>query len=388
MKIYFAISIILIGLVSLVLSCNHSNSSQAGDLFSDFIPSYIKDSVYLSTENFFSKEKADLGHYLFYDRRLSFNQTRSCASCHDPKFSFTDSYRRSAGALGDNLQHNAPPLINLVFNKYLTLSDSSLHFPEQQINNPMFHQEPIEMGWAGNEAAIIKRLRKDEFYSGRMKLVFPGAGDPFTIKNIQFAIACFIKTIFSFNSVYDRYRKTGNAALLSASELRGMDLFFSNSVACNRCHSGINFSEPVITDSNGRKAYYQNTGLYNLGGKGMYPAYDQGLIEYSRNPKDMGKYRVPTLRNLSFTAPYFHDGSAATLDEVISVYEMGGRNIISGDCAGDGRKNPCKSNLINGIRLTSQEKNDLIHFLVSLSDSSVCKNPLYANPFKQDETKN
>jgi cytochrome c peroxidase len=388
MKIYIVISVIGIGWMTLILSCRHFGSNQEGSRFSDLIPSYVKDSVYLSAENPFSKEKVNLGRYLFYDRRLSFNQTKACASCHDPKFSFTDSYRRSTGALGDNLQHNAPPLINLVFNKYLTLSDSSLHFPEQQINNPMFHQHPIEMGWTGNEAAIIDRFKKDLFYQQQMQLVYPEEENPFTKKNIQFAITCFIKTIFSFHSVYDQYLQNMNASLLSASEKRGMDLFFSDRLACSHCHGGINFSVPLITDSNGRKTYYQNTGLYNVAGKGSYPVYDQGLIEFSGSKLDMGKYRIPALRNLLFTAPYFHDGSAATLEEVITVYENGGRNIISGNYAGDGRKNPYKNNLINGFRLTSQEKKDLIHFLLSLSDSSVCNNPLYANPFKQDETKN
>jgi cytochrome c peroxidase len=101
----------------------------------------------------------------------------------------------------------------------------------------------------------------------------------------------------------------------------------------------------------------------------------------------MGRYRIPTLRNLAFTAPYFHDGSAASLEEVITVYENGGRYETSGIYKGDGRKNPYKNHLINGIRLTSQEKKALISFLLSLSDSSVCNNPLYANPFKEDETK-
>jgi cytochrome c peroxidase len=388
MKIYFVIAVMMIGLVALVLSCSHSNADQKSNHFSDIIPSYIKDSVYLSKENPFSKAKASLGRYLFYDRRLSFNQTKACASCHDPKFSFTDSYRRSTGALGDNLQHNAPPLINLVFNKYLTLADSSLHFPEQQIKNPLFHNKPIEMGWGGNEALIMDRLKRDPFYSQQIRLVFRGEAEPFTKKNIEYAIGSFIKTILSFNSVFDRYHQSGNADMLSATEKRGMNLFFSEKLACSRCHGGINFSAPLITDRDGRKLYYQNTGLYNVDEKGLYPAYDQGLIEFTGNTMDMGKYRIPTLRNLLFTAPYFHDGSAATLEEVITVYENGGRNIISGAHAGDGRKNPYKSNLINGFRLTSQEKNDLIRFLLSLSDSSVCNNPFYANPFKQDETKN
>ncbi len=388
MKICIVISFVVLGLVIFVLSCFNSQGRLQDKRFAERIPSYIKDSVYLSDENPFSTAKANLGQYLFYDRRLSFNQTKACASCHDPKFSFTDSYRRSTGALGDNLQHNAPALINLAFNKYLTFADSTIHFPEQQINNPLFHSQPVEMGWKGNEALIIGRLKKDEFYSKQMSILFPGQTDPVTIQNIQYAIACFVKTILSFHSTFDRYLESGNENILTATQKRGKELFFSARLACSNCHNGINFSTPGLKDEKGSRIYYQNTGLYNVDSNGAYPGFDQGLIECSGRKTDMGKYRIPTLRNLLYTAPYFHDGSAATLDEVIAVYEQGGRNIVSGVYAGDGRKNPYKNNLINGFRLTSQEKYDLIQFLLSLSDSSVCNNPLYANPFKQDETKN
>ncbi|MBX9783516.1 MAG: cytochrome-c peroxidase [Chitinophagaceae bacterium] len=107
------------------------------------IPSDIQAPVYFDSVNVFTKAKVTLGRYLFYDNRLSINNTKACASCHDPKFSFTDRYRRSIGAYGDLTQHNAPPLINLIFNQYLTAADSTLHFPGQQIQNPMFHEAPI-----------------------------------------------------------------------------------------------------------------------------------------------------------------------------------------------------------------------------------------------------
>lgn len=369
-----------------IQSCNHSDK-QAPVALRSLLPSYIKDSIYLSGDNFFSKEKANLGRYFFYDRRMSFNQTKSCSSCHDQKFSFTDGYRRSIGALGDNHQHNALPLVNLIFNKYLTLADSSLRFPEQQIHNPMFHDQPIELGWKGNETIILERFKKDDFYRQQMKMVFPGNEDPITIKNIQSCISSFVKTIISFNAAYDRYTYRNDTNALTATEKKGMELFFSAALACGNCHGGSNFSVPLIRDSGGQPAYYQNTGLYNTDGRGAYPSYDQGLFQLTRNIKDMGRYRIPTLRNLAFTAPYFHDGSAASLEEVIAVYENGGRNETSGIYKGDGRKNPYKNQLINGIRLTSQEKKALISFLLSLSDSSVCNNPLYANPFKEDETK-
>ncbi len=355
--------------------------------FPQSIPRHIKDSIFFSEENLFTPEKAELGRYFFYDRRISSNQTKSCASCHDPNFSFTDGYRRSIGVMGDLHQRNAPPLINLVYYKYLTAADSSMHFPEDQINNPMFRRHPEELGWKGNEEKILGRLKTDTFYRRKMKEIFPLDQDPFTVRHIQFCIASFVKTILSFDSPYDKYAFANNQYALNEVQINGMTLFFSERLACSRCHGGINFSTPSLNNNTGETNYFFNTGLYNIEGKGLYPAYDQGLFELTDNFSDMGKFRVPTLRNLAFTAPYFHDGSAATLEEVILIYEEGGRNNDAGPFAGDGRRNPLKSPLLNGFRLTSQERTDLISFLMSLSDTSIRNNSYYANPFKEDETK-
>ena len=133
------------------------------------IPFSIADTLYLDKTDPFTEAKAGLGRYLFYDRRLSRNNTKSCASCHDPRFSFTDGYRRSIGAVGDLHQRNASPLINLIFRKYLTAADSALHYPEQQMNNPMFHDKPVELGWKGNETEILARVQKDLVYTEKFK---------------------------------------------------------------------------------------------------------------------------------------------------------------------------------------------------------------------------
>jgi len=348
--------------------------------------SYINDSAYFDSDNSISDEKIELGRYLFYDRRLSVNKSKSCASCHDPKFSFTDGYRRSIGALGDLHQRNSSPLINLIFKKYLTEADSSLHYPEQQVNNPMFHERPVELGWKGNEREILSRITKDELYRNKFKQVFENEKETVTIKNIQYCIASFIKTILSYNSPYDRFFYL-KQDVLSVQEKKGMQLFFSDKLACSSCHGGNNFDKPVVKDSIGKIQFYFNTGLYNINGKGNYPDYDKGLYESTRNATDMGKYRVPVLRNLAFTAPYYHDGSAAGLEEVIRNYENGGRRITNGLLKGDGSANPFKSNLIKGFFLTSQERKDLISFLLSLSDSSVLTNKNYSNPFQYDETR-
>lgn len=353
----------------------------------NLLPGFIKDSIYLSSDNPFSKEKAELGRHLFYDRRLSINNTKACASCHAQDFSFTDSYNRSIGAFGDLHQRNAKPLINIVFEKFLTAADSTIHFPESQINKPMFNEHPVELGVKGNENEILERIKTDKYYPELFKRAFPSVQDPVTIKNIQYAITTFVKTILSFNSPYDKYVFRKDSAALSKQALNGMKLFFSTKLNCSSCHGGENFSTPDLKMANGETDFYLNTGLYNLDGKGSYPAYDQGLIVLTKNPADMGKYKVPTLRNLAFTSPYFHDGSAATLDEVIAVYENGGRNILAGKIKVDGRNNPYKHTLVNGFKLNSQERKELLSFLLSLSDSSVLKNPAYANPFSDDETK-
>jgi cytochrome c peroxidase len=373
--------------VWLLDACNRQPEKTSFDTFRDLIPGYIKDPVYLSASNPFSEEKAKLGRYLFYDRRMSVNQAKSCSSCHDPNFSFTDGYRRSIGAMGDNVQHNAPALINIVFNKYLTASDSTLHFPEQQINNPMFHNQPIELGWQGNEHVIMERLKKDSLYSHQLPLLFTGSKDPFTIKNIQDCITSFVKTILSFNTPYDRYAYNKDSSALPASEKNGMKLFFSDRLHCNSCHGGINFSTPSLKNKNGEIAYYQNTGLYNIDGRGAYPVNDAGLFACTKQAADMGKYKIPTLRNLAFTAPYLHDGTAADLSTIINVYESGGRNIVAGPNHGDGRKNPYKNPLITGFVIDAQEKKDLINFLLSLSDTSFCHKSSYSNPFTHDETR-
>ena len=367
------------------ISCSGNIKEKA--YFKSLLPEFVTENIYLDTDNIFTKEKAELGRYLFYDRRLSINNTKACASCHAQEFSFTDSYNRSIGALGDLHQRNAKPLINIIFEKYLTAADSTLHFPEMQINNPMFNEHPIELGMKGNENRILDELKDDKHYQQQFKTAFPDERSPVTIKNIQYAITTFVKTIFSFNSPYDNYVYLGDIKAISQSAINGKELFFSSKLNCKACHGGINFSTPDLKNSDGSSVFYFNTGLYNLDGKGSYPEYDQGLIDMTNNPADMGEYKVPTLRNLAFTAPYFHDGSAATLEDVIAVYENGGRNILTGQVKGDGRNNLYKHPLISGFKLNLQERKDLISFLLSLSDSSVLKNPAYANPFSDDETK-
>ncbi len=365
-------------IVSIISCWRQKNFSEKSNEFFEDIPSNIRDSIYLFEGNQLTKEKVKLGRYLFYDRRLSINNTKACATCHAQEFSFTDNYKRSIGALGDLHRRNSKPLINLVFDKYLTSADSTIHFPEQQINHPMFNILPIEMGWKGSEKTILEKIKHVELYQKLFKESYPGVKEPFTVNNIQRAISSFIKSIISLSSPYDKF--LNKKETLDESQIRGKILFFSNQLACATCHGGINFNK-----ASGEMQYF-NTGLYYTTDEYHYPEGDKGLYELTKNPDDVGKFKVPTLRNLAYTAPYYHDGSAATLEDVLKVYENGGRVIHQGINNGDGRRHPNKSKIINGFKLNSQQRIDLINFLLSLTDSSVISNPAYSNPFLQDET--
>ena len=326
--------------------------------------------------------QVELGRYLFFDRRLSVNNTRSCATCHNPQFAFTDGYKRSLGAFADLHQRNTQPLFNLAYLKYFTAADSTLHSPLQQMENPLFNDHPAEMGVKGNEEKILQKVKADENYSQ----LFQSINREVSWINIKTAISSFMNSLHSGASPYDKFAK-GDTTALSSSQRKGMQLFFSAELKCASCHGGFNFSNPLVTGEKGDTIFYFNTGLYNIDDKGAYPAYDEGLYQITKNRNDMGKFRVPSLRNLAFTAPYFHDGSAASLTEVIEAYANGGRKIEEGIYKGDGSKNPLKHPFIKGFPITEADKVNLISFLQSLSDSSFINNPAYQNPFTGDETK-
>lgn len=353
-------SVLLFG--QMINSCTNKNTSNA---------SVVSDAA-----------KIELGRYLFFDRRLSVNNTRSCGTCHNPQFAFTDGYKRSLGVYADLHQRNTQPLFNLWCLKYFTAADSSLHSSLQQMNNPLFNDHPAEMGVKGNEAKILQKIAGDKMY----QQLFAAVQKEISWLNIKQSISVFINSIRSDNAPYDRLLK-GDSAALTPSQKKGMQLFFSDELKCSSCHGGFNFSNPSVTDEKGDTTFYFNTGLYNIDGKGAYPAYDQGLYQFTKNKADIGKFRVPSLRNLAFTAPCFHDGSAATLTDVINSYAAGGRKIEQGIYKGDGSKNPYKHPLIKGFMIAETDKINLISFLQSLSDSGFIGNPSYQNPFTGDETK-
>ena len=324
------------------------------------------------------EELTILGSYLFFDTRLSFNKTKSCASCHDPKFAFTDGYRRSTTASGDLVMHNSPSLINVAEQHYFDWANPTVTSLYQQSERPLFSTHPVELGVKGYEDEILMRLKKDSFYQQQFVINFERDNDPFNFENIQTALAAFTSSLSSSNSPYDKFAN-GDSGAISNSAKKGMQLFFSSTLKCARCHQPTDFTTAIL--SKDIDSIYFNTGLYNVGGNNKYPDDAPGLSMVTKSAKDNGRFKIPSLRNVALTAPYTHDGTVNTLSDMIDIYANGGRKIENGPNAGNGVMNKNKSSLITGFKITPEQKQELIDFLFSLTDSSVLRNPAFQNPF-------
>jgi cytochrome c peroxidase len=328
-----------------------------------------------------SVEKVRLGRSLFYDPRLSGNQTQACASCHQQARAFSDGLATPFGSHGDAVRRNAMSLTNVAYNSAYTWANPNLRTLEQQVMIPLFGADPIELGLADREAEVLARLRADARYLALFRAAFPADQDPVSVGNIVRSLGSFERTLISADSAYDRSQR-GDAAALSPSARRGRDLFFGERLECYHCHGGFNLTDSAVhAGSTFDELAYHNTGLYNLDAQGSYPATDRGLIEVTNQPEHMGSYRAPTLRNIALTAPYMHDGSVATLEDVIAHYASAGRTIASGPNAGVGSANPHKDGLVLGFQLTAQEQDDVLAFLRSLTDWGFVSDPRLANPF-------
>jgi cytochrome c peroxidase len=329
-------------------------------------------------------EKVELGRLLFYDTRMSGNETYACASCHQQAKAFTDGLEVAVGSTGQLHPRNSMNLTNTGYASALTWANPIVLTLEQQALLPMFGETPVELGLSGKEDELLARFRADSRYVRMFAEAFPDESDPFSIDDVTKAIGCFERTLISGNSAYDRYTFGIDDNALSVSALRGYDLFFSEKLECFHCHGGFNFSASTThAGTVFTEVSYSNNGLYNIDGMGGYPPSNRGLYDTTFIPEDMGKFKPPTLRNIAVTAPYMHDGSIATLDEVIDHYAAGGRTITDGPYAGNGSTNPFKSGFVKGFTLTAQEKQDVLAFLNSLTDEEFLTNPRFADPFTQ-----
>jgi cytochrome c peroxidase len=312
--------------------------------------------------------KVELGRHLFYDRRLSGNGKQACASCHIQRFAFTDGKPRAVGSTGEVHPRGSMSLVNVAYSKTLTWSNPNLTTLEGQMRGPMFGTNPVELGVDADGATFLKIAKKDKRYQVLFRRAYADDSSPFSIENVIRAIACFERTIISARSAWDAdwrqvqhlYGLSLDSSKTSEAARRGEVLFFSDRLACARCHGGINFNETFSSEHQ-----LQSVPAFHNNGMSGAP----GLSEYTGATEDLGKFKAPTMRNVELTAPYMHDGSLATLAAVIDHYASGG-----------GRA-PNQSPLVHGFQLSPADRDDLIAFLRSLTDFAVTRDPRFSNPW-------
>jgi cytochrome c peroxidase len=332
-------------------------------------------------DNPMTPAKVEVGRRLFYDVRLSGNQTQSCGSCHQQALAFTDGRAQSVGSTGQTHPRGAPSLVNVAYAPTLTWANPSLTTLERQMEVPLFGTSPVEMGITdANRARVLRRIQRDPWYAKRFRRAFPGVRQPIRWTTIVRAISAFQRSIVSADAPYDRYLE--GRGRLTAAQRRGMKLFMGEQAECHHCHGSFIFTDQfTYKGAPAEKPLFHNTGLYNVGGTGAFPPRNQGVFEITGRPSDMGRFKAPSLRNVALTAPYMHDGSIATLAAAVDHYANGGRNVTEGPFAGDGRASPFKDPLVGTIRLSARDRADIVAFLEALTDRSVTTDPRFADPF-------
>ena len=320
-------------------------------------------------DNPMNAHKVALGRYLFHDVRLSLNQTQSCATCHQQARAFTDGKPRAVGSTGASHRRGAMTLANVAYLGALAWANPELRSLEEQALVPLLGTHPVELGMGGEQQVLLERLGADARYRVLFPRAFPAAQKPITVDNVARALAAFERTLISGQAPYDRFRN-GDAAALSPAALRGRGLFNSPRTMCFRCHSGYTLQGPLDLDCKQTvRPAFHNNGLYNLDGQGAYPPADTGLHGVTGLAADMGRFRVPTLRNVAVTAPYMHDGSLETLDGVLDHYVRGGAH------------SPLQSTLVRELTLDAQQRADLLAFLESLTDDGFLTNAAFGDPW-------
>jgi cytochrome c peroxidase len=310
-------------------------------------------------DNPFTVEGIDLGRQLFYDERLSGDNTQSCADCHVQEDSFGDPRQFSEGINGEEGTRQSMALINLGYQQFF-FWDGRAATLEDQIIQPVIN--PIEMNAQWPD--VMEKISSDTAYMHLFAMVFSTTDIDST--HVARAIAQFLRTVVSSNSRYDKWIRGEDT--LTSSEFRGYELFITEGgdpelglglwgADCFHCHqlAVMQFSD------------------YDLHNNGLDSVFtDLGRGEITGNPADFGRFKTPSLRNVEFSAPYMHDGRFETLEEVIEHYNSGGHFSATVD--------PFMKFTQGGLQLTEQRKQDLIAFLKALSDSTFINNPDFSDP--------
>jgi cytochrome c peroxidase len=292
-------------------------------------------------DNEFTQARWELGKRLFYDPVLSIDSSISCGSCHHVALGFADDRALSPGVENRPGTRNASALINLAYQPYF-LREGSLPTLEMQVLVPI--QEENE--FAHNIVDIAGQLQLDSSYLRMSMEAYGREPDAYVITR---SIGTFERTLVSGDSPWDRWMYQDCKTALSPQQNRGRILFFSDQTNCSQCHSGLNFTNYA----------FENNGLYR-------DYADPGRMRFTNDSSDLAKFKVPTLRNIAVTAPYMHDGSLSSLEEVVEHYNSGGKGHVN------------QNALVHPLRLTDGEKRDLVSFLEALTDPGFLSNQAFA----------
>jgi cytochrome c peroxidase len=326
----------------------------------------------IGRKNLMTADKVALGEKLYFDKRLSADGTVSCATCHDPAAAFTGKDALAIGVKNHIGARNAPTLLNARFSASY-FWDGRARTLEEQATQPLLN--PAEMGME-SEAALVARLSSITEYPGRFRRVFPREG--ITLKTVARAIAAYERTLLSGNAPFDRFI-AGDHKAITENQKTGWELF-KGKAKCIECHA-FSASSPLFTDFK-----FYNTGVAGpgqgfeniaKGARGMSAtspqASDLGLLahrpEYSklgrflvtRQPKDIGAFKTPSLRDVELTGPYMHNGSIKTLMDVVRFYNQGAV------------KDPQVDEKMRPLGLTEGEMSSLIEFLRALTSDDVLR---------------
>lgn len=344
-KLFFVLGPFLV-LVAVVLigACSSNVTESPGAFTPEIQPLPPQLTTYepmvIPADNPMTPEKVALGRQLFFDERLSADGSRSCYSCHVCEKGLTDGLPKAVGALNKQLPRSSPTLWNIGYHKEFYWDGRSPSLEKQAL-----------AAWTGaNMSAkadeIVAKLNALEGYRSQFQKVFQSDATP---DNVVQALAAFERTIISGNTAWDRWR-VGDQQAISQSAWRGWNIF--QSIKCNNCHDGVLFTDQQ----------YHNVGI---GMDQQEP--DLGRFNATKKPEDTGAFKTPTLRDIAKSAPYFHDGSAATLEEAVDIMLAGGKPNQYLDT-----KN------LQPHKLLPEQREDLLNFLRSLTvdDCNLTKPPL------------
>jgi len=377
--VFMKLRLFIFLLALLIIACNKGNLQE--DFQSDLnaplrpynlqIPNYFSRNFQLPTDNPLTEQGVELGRMLFYDKRLSSDNSVSCASCHKQEFAFSDNNRFSRGVQGRIGTRNTMSLANLMWVNRL-FWDGRATTLEQQALVPIGH--PDEMNLPPEQAAA--KLQTIPEYPPRFKQVF--GSEQIRPMDIAKALAQFQRTLISANSRYDRYLR-GEYRPTSL-ELQGIQLFFTHPIPeiglrggnCGDCHVG-----PLVQGDQSAFRGFHNNGL------DTDATLAPGLQAVTNNPNDRGKFRAVSLRNIALTAPYMHDGRFQTLEEVLEHYDQHIQMSRTLDPLIIEASNEIRTDNDAPVKLhlTAQEKRAILAFLHMLTDSAFIQDRRFSNPF-------